>query len=112
MKKARLQQRDRGSSTLEIVGILPIVIVVLLVLLQVGAFVYALNGANQAVRDAARAASLGSSATAAAEASLPGAIKVKRLEKISSPNRYELEVTVPKFIPFTDLTVTRVADMP
>lgn len=87
-------------------------ILVILILVQAGAFVYATNGANQAVRDGARAKSLGQSASTAVHASLPGAINAKRISHVAGENAIELEVTVPTFIPRADFSVTRTADMP
>ena len=101
---------DRGSSAVELVGALPVVVVVVLVALQALAGVYATQATNQAVRDGARAQSLGQPVDVAVERSLPGGLTV---ERIGYPaGGVELEVRVPRVLPGLDLTVTREAFMP
>ena len=66
MRRRPLDRRDdRGSSALEVLGIMPVVVLVVLALLQVGPLLVTTLATNQAVRDGARAMSLGRSVPAA-----------------------------------------------
>jgi len=112
VKRIRQFPKSRGSASLELLGILPAMILVIMILIQAGAFVYAMNGANQAVRDGARAKSLGQSPSTAVHSSLPGGITAKRISHVAGENALELEVSVPTFVPRADFTITRTADMP
>jgi len=100
---------DRGSSTIEVLGIVPVVVVLVLCLIQVCFFAYAVLGANQAARDGARAASLGRSAAVAVDRSLPGALDAS---VTTAGERVAVRVPVPRVQPFPQLVVERDATMP
>ncbi|MBE7699032.1 pilus assembly protein [Oerskovia sp. Sa1BUA8] len=104
------RDKERGSSTIEILGMLPVVVVTLFVLLQLCAFTWAVAGANQAVRDGARAKSLDRPVAAAVEASLPSGLSVHSLRV--EGERVVLQVEVPRIAVFPSMTVQREATMP
>ena len=71
-----MRRRDAGSASIETVALVPVVLVVLVLALQVLVMAYTAHAADQDARDAARAYSLDASATQAAAASVPGAVRV------------------------------------
>ncbi|GAA1633592.1 TadE/TadG family type IV pilus assembly protein [Georgenia ruanii] len=102
---------ERGSAALEMLGVLPVVVLVALATLQVLAGVYTVHAANQAVRDGARAASLGGSVAAAVDRSLPGTLTPRELS--GTGGKVRLVLDVPRMAPFIpELRVTRTAVMP
>ncbi|MGN8246582.1 TadE/TadG family type IV pilus assembly protein [Cellulomonas soli] len=102
--------RERGSSAIELLGVLPVVVVVLLALLQTIAVTYTTHATNQAVRDGARAMSLGRPVAAAVERSLPGGLEAQQITYPDGGVR--IEVRVPRIAVFPGMTVTREAAMP
>jgi len=101
---------DEGTSTLEVLGFVPIACVIILVVLQVVAFSMTVSAANQAVRDGARALSLGRSAEVAIEQSLPDNLTASRITYPAGGVR--IEVRVPRIAIMPQLTVARQATMP
>lgn len=100
---------DRGSSTIEVLGVVPIVGALVLCLVQVCFVAFAVLGANQAVRDGARAASLGRSAELAVDRSLPGTLDAS---VTTAGERVAVRVPVPRVKPFPQFVVERDARMP
>ncbi|TDT31277.1 TadE/TadG family type IV pilus assembly protein [Naumannella halotolerans] len=105
-------RRDRGSATLEIVALVPMVMVVLLLGMQLLAVVYTANAASQAARDAARAYSLGQSPVSAAEASLPGSLSLVSVDAFGPDHGVRVVVEAPSFVVIADRDVTREVVMP
>ncbi|WP_421734654.1 TadE/TadG family type IV pilus assembly protein [Cellulomonas sp.] len=108
--RERLLGDDRGSSAIEILGVMPIVVIVILAAIQVVAVSATTHAANQAVRDGARAMSLGRSVPAAIDASLPNGLGDTQITYPAGAVR--IEVPVPRIAIFPSLTVTREATMP
>lgn len=104
------RRADRGSASLELVGLLPVVVLVICALLYASSVAFTVSSANQAVRDGARAMSLGRSAEAAVHRSLPDSISIKSLTYPAGGVRLEVR-TIP-FPPFPQVTVVREATMP
>lgn len=105
-------KRERGSAAIELAAAIPIVILVLAALLQVASVVSTTSVANQAARDGARAASLGHSASAAVEKSLPGNMVPKSVQTLPDGG-VEVQLEAKRVVPFMpSLTVTRSVDMP
>lgn len=106
-------RRDHGSASIELVGLLPVVVLTCLALMQGAAAVYATQAASDAARQAARAYSLDRDAGAAARASLPSG-----LDLAGEPQRYgpghgvRVTVRIPRLVPLGPATVTREAQMP
>lgn len=104
--------RDRGSAPLEILGAIPVIILVIGLLLQVASVVHATGAANQAARDGARAVSLGSSAYVAVSQSLPGNLEPKSVRTLPSGG-VEVKVDAKRVVPFIPaITITRSVVMP
>ena len=108
--RRKWSERERGSSTIEVIGMVPVVVVLLLCLVQVCFVGYALLATNQAARDGARALSLGSSASLAVERSLPGALDSTGVTVRGEA--VEVRVPVPQVRPFPRFVVERTAVMP
>ncbi len=104
--------RQRGSASLELVGLLPIVVLVCMLLLQGAAALFATQAASDAVRQAARADSLGGDPRAAAEAALPGGLRVEALSSFGPGHGARLSVRVPRLSPIPQIIVTREAVLP
>jgi len=110
-RHALRQPRDeRGTAAIELLGALPVVVVVVLVVLQVIAFAYTANAADQAVRDGARARSLGQPVEPAIDRSLPGSLDASSITYPSDGVR--IVVRVPRIAIFPTMTVTREAAFP
>lgn len=77
MRRRPLLRRDeRGAVSVDLVGLLPIFLVLAAIIVQSVAVVSAIDATNQAARDAARAQSLGDSAHGAARAALPDWVRL------------------------------------
>lgn len=104
---------ERGTSTLEVAGLAPVVLLVAMALLYAGLALYGVTATQTAARQGARAASLGDDPAAAARAAVPGWLTP---EVTSFPTADGTTVRVrtdlPDFLPGTDLAVTREAVMP
>lgn len=74
MKRGR--RAEQGQASLELVGLMPLVLLMLVLAFQVVVMAYTAHGASEAARSAARAYSLDQSPNAAAEQSLPGAVSL------------------------------------
>ncbi|MGV9338518.1 TadE/TadG family type IV pilus assembly protein [Streptomyces sp. NPDC003688] len=76
--RARVQvpARDRGQVAIEYLGFIPVLLIVGLAGLQIGAVAYAAEQASTAARAGARAASLGQGAQAACAGAVGGGLKV------------------------------------
>lgn len=105
------RRRDEGSASLEVLGLVPTVVVLLGILLYAASFVYTVHAANQAVRDGARALSLGQAAGPAIQRSLPGAVEVASVTyPVTGGVRLEVRTVDVGYAP--QMTVTRTAVMP
>ncbi|ADG75456.1 TadE family protein [Cellulomonas flavigena DSM 20109] len=105
------RRRDEGSASLELVGLVPTVVALLGLMLYAASFVYTVHAANQAVRDGARALSLGQPAGPAIDRSLPGAVEVAAVTYPSTGGvRLEVRTVDVGYLP--QMTVTRYAVMP
>lgn len=88
-----------------------VVAFVVLVALQIFSVMYAGQAAGRAAWDAARAHSLGQSASSAAYASVPGAVTVETVEVFGDGVR--VTVTSPDFLPLMPAgSITRTAYVP
>lgn len=66
---------DRGVASLELLGMIPLALVVAVLVVQVAAFMWAVTSTNDAVRQGARAQSLGQDGCAAAREVLSPALR-------------------------------------
>jgi hypothetical protein len=109
----RPDRRDGGVASLEVIALYPLLVLFGTVALQAGAAVWTVALTDDAVRTAARAASLDEDPAAAAAAALPGAIDVRSVGSFGAPaHGVRLTVEVPRVSPLPVFTVTREAVMP
>jgi len=107
--------RERGTASLEVVTLVPIILLVGTLMLQLGVAVWTMVAADTAARQVARAVTLGErNPEAAANRSLPGVLSVSQWEQSGRDDevRITLSVDVPRvsFLPL--FTVKRDAVMP
>ena len=104
--------RQRGQASIELLGAVPLVLAVLVGALQVMVFTYTAHAASQAARDGARAYSLERSPVAAAQASLPGAIRLVEVSTLGPDHGVRVTVEAPPMLLLADRRVTRTVTMP
>jgi Flp pilus assembly protein TadG len=104
-------ERERGQATLELVGLIPVLLVTLAVVLQVMSMAYTAHAAAQAARDGARAYSLDQSPVAAAQASLPGAVQLVDVSTYGPDHGVTVTVKAPPVL-LLDYTLSRSVVMP
>jgi hypothetical protein len=97
MAQARDPGSERGTASVELVGVLPALIVALLVATQLVAVGFALWSAGLAARAGARSALIGDDAAAAARQALPGLLRPGAA--VSDENDVAVEVVVPRVLP-------------
>jgi len=103
-------RRERGSVSLEVVGLVPLVVLVALLVLQLGVAGWTASQTQKAAREAARAQSLGGDPSSAAARALPGALEIDRID--SSGDTVTLVVEVPRVSPLPVFRVERQVAMP
>lgn len=104
--------RDRGAASIEMVGLVPMVMLILLLALQVFTISYTVHGASQAAREAARAYSLDQSPQAAAEASVPGGVSLVSVTTFGPRHGVRVVVDAPPIFLVGDGRITREVVMP
>ena len=111
---AGARRRETGTSTLEVAGIAPLLLLVTIGLLYAGFALYGITATQTAARHAARAASLGQDPAAAADAALPGWLEpdVSTYPAGDSGTGVRVRTNLPDPLPGRDLVVTREAVMP
>lgn len=103
---------QRGSSSMEFLGLAPVVLLIAVALLQAGFSLYGISATQTAARQAARAASLGEDPFLAADAALPGWLTLDDVTAVGIGNGVRVRTDLPDIVPGTDLTVTREAILP
>lgn len=110
---------DRGTSTIEIIGITPLVVLVMLILAQTALALYATTSAQTGVRTAARAwsqdpAMSPSQVRAVVNDTVPGWLEADAADISLHGPGHGVTATfdVPDIIPFGDLRITRKTVMP
>ena len=88
---------ERGSASLELVGVLPFLLLAILVAAQLAVAGQALWSAGVAARAGARAALVGKDAGAAARAALPPSMR--RHVRVDAAGDVSVEVPVPRLLP-------------
>lgn len=112
MRRARPRPDDGGVASVEVVALLPWLLVIALAALQLAATVWTVTSADLAVRQAARAGSLGRDPRVAAERALPAGLSVKRLERFGPDNGVRLVVGVPRVSLIPSFDITRTVELP
>jgi Flp pilus assembly protein TadG len=108
----RRERGDGGGASLEVVGLLPVVVAIVLAVMQGAAAVYATQAATDAARQAARAASLGQAPGPAAQAALPGGLSTQSVTTFGPDHGVRVTVAIPRIVPLGPPTVTREAVLP
>ncbi len=107
--------RDGGWLSIEFVGMAFLLLLALMLALQVVSYTYSLSQVNGAARAAARAATLGRSAEAAARDAVSPSLHPVTTADPSDPDgqTWSVTVSVPLVIPrMPQWTITRTATMP
>lgn len=103
-------RREKGTVSIEVVMILPVLVLVAMLVLQLGVAGWTASQTEFAARQAARAQGMGESPTAAASAALPGALRIDSAS--TGGERVTLRVRVPRVSILPVFTVTRSVAMP
>ena len=112
----RLRRDERGILDIELIGFVPILVLVTMFLVQGFLAVSTVTSVSAAARDGARAAMLGRSATAAAEKSLPDWVALESVtDGCGREHCVQVTARVPIGLPSITtkhVTVTRTAYFP
>jgi len=108
----RPRRGQSGTSTLEVAGIVPLVVLVTLLLAQASLALYAVTTGQTAVRQAARAYSQGDPWRSVLDRSVPSWLDVTAGTYGAPGHGIRAEFDVPDLVPFFDLTFTRESLMP
>jgi len=106
------RRREQGTSTLEVAGLIPLVLIVILVLVQAALALYTIGTAQTAARQGARGWSQGMSPEQVVQDSVPSWIDTKTVRLPGDGHGIRAELDVPSVIPFFNLTVDREVVMP
>jgi len=89
--------REEGTASVELIGVLPFLLLAVLVAAQIGLAGQALWSAAVAARAGARAAVVGSDATAAARRALPPSLRSGA--RIEDDDGVSVRVAIPRLLP-------------
>lgn len=118
--RRRAPRGDRGVASLELLGMIPLALVFAILAVQVGAFMWAVTSTNDAVRQGARALTLGQDGCVAAEDVLSESLRrgsvCSQSGGMGSGSTVTLVVDIPIAAAVEDLvpdvSVTRTAYLP
>ncbi len=108
----RRRSAERGTASVEMVALVPLVMFVIILVFQVITAAGTVQAASQAARDAARAYSLGESPDEAARASLPATVRLAEVITFGPHHGVRVVVEAPGFLVIGDRLVTREVVMP
>jgi uncharacterized protein (UPF0333 family) len=108
----RQRGRSSGQASLELVGLLPLVLLLMVAAFQVMVMAYTAHGASEAARAAARAYSLDQSPNLAAQQSLPGAVSLVSVTTFGPSHGVRVVVQAPDMLFLVDREITRSVTMP
>ncbi|MGE5281590.1 MAG: pilus assembly protein [Chloroflexota bacterium] len=91
------RNREDGTASIELIGVVPFLLLAILVAAQIGAAGYALWSAGTAARAGARASLVGRDAAKAARRALPGALRDGA--EVSDEGEVSVRVAVPRLLP-------------
>jgi TadE-like protein len=103
--------RERGTATLEVVGMIPLVILLVFVLVQTAIALYGITTAQTAARQGARAFSQGDDPSTVVRQSVPSWMGASS-ETFGPGHGVRAIVDVPDLIPAFDLRITKQTVMP
>lgn len=113
--RAAVGRRQRGTASIEFVGLFPVILIGMLLLLQLFAAVYTAHAASMAARQGAREYSLTDSAAAgrqAAAASLPGAVSLVDAAPTGQHHGFRVVVRAPAVLKVGDRNFSSEVAMP
>lgn len=102
---------ERGTSTLEVVGIAPLVVLLLLILVQAAMALYGITTAQTAARQGARAYSQGHDPYSVVRHSVPSWMGVD-IQTFGPGHGVKATLDLPDIVPGYNLKVTRETVMP
>lgn len=105
------RRSERGTSTLEVMGMAPLVVLLLLVLVHAALALYGITTAQTAARQGARAFSQGDDPYSVVRKSVPGWMSVD-VDTFGPGHGVRATVNLPDFLPIYDLKVARETVMP
>lgn len=110
----RQRRADAGTSTLELMGMAPLVALLLLILIQAAFALYGITTAQTAARQGARALSQGKDPYAVVTRSVPKWINIGPgdITTFGPGSGVRVRLDVPDVIPGTNLVITRETVMP
>lgn len=107
----RSRRGEGGTSTLEVMGMAPLVVLLVFILIQAAVTLYGVTTAQTAARQGARAMSQGEQPYPVVRNSVPSWMDVDTTT-FGPGSGVRVEVDVPDLIPAMNLTITRKAVMP
>ena len=106
-----MRARERGTATLEVVGMIPLVVLLVFVLVQTAIALYGITTAQTAARQGARAFSQGDDPSTVVRQSVPSWMGASS-ETFGPGHGVRAIVDVPDLIPAFDLRITKQTVMP
>lgn len=105
---------DRGTSTLEVAGIAPLVALLIVILIHAAVALYCVTTAQTAARQAARTYSQGGDPYSVAQRSIPSWINIGPgdVQTFGPGHGVKVTLDIPDIIPYFNLQVERKAVMP
>lgn len=103
---------ERGQASLEMVALSTMLLGVVVLMLQLVVFVYTAHGAAQAAREGARAYSLDQDPRSAAEAAVPGGVRLVEVTRVGPDHGVRVVVQAPTGFVLGDGRVARTVVMP
>ena len=105
------ERNERGTSTLEVVGMAPLVVLLLLILVQAAMALYGITTAQTAARQGARAYSQGNDPYSVVRKSVPGWMGVD-VQTFGPGHGVKATLDLPDILPGYNLKVSRETVMP
>jgi len=106
-----MKRGERGTSTLEVVGMAPLVVLLLLILVQAAMALYGITTAQTAARQGARAYSQGNDPYSVVRESVPGWMSVD-VQTFGPGHGVKATLDLPDLLPGYNLKVSRETVMP
>lgn len=98
-RTARRARDERGSASIELMGIIPYLLVAALLVWQLLLVAMTVTAAENAARNGSRAASMGGNAAAAVSSSLPGWLSGGASTARGGGNQVTVAIAVPILVP-------------
>jgi hypothetical protein len=105
--RRRRPRSDRGTVSIEVVVLVPLLVLIALLTLQLAAAAWTVAQTQEAARQAARAQSLGQDPEKAAREALPGGIGLVDVDADAAEGRVTVQASIPMvfgILPLDDVT--------